>query len=260
MYFIRRGKADLHLTTMADAYLKRIYYDPFNAASYSGTSKLYKTAKADGEKISLQKIRQWLKSQETYTLHRRARYKFPHNRVVVSGIDTQWDIDLMDMSNVTKDNDGVHFVLVAKDIFSRFLWLEPLKNKQGKSVLNAFSKIFAQGRHPYKMRSDKGTEFTGKLVQKYLKDQGVGHFVTQNQVKANYAERVIKTIKGRIYKYFTKKQSHGYIDHLQDFARSYNNTYHRVGPQRRWNERTKRRCGRNCTVRSRARGDRQRPW
>ena len=212
---------------MAEVYLKKIYYNPFHPASYSGPSKLYKAARADGKKITLQKIRQWLKGQETYTLHRRARYKFPHNRVVVSGIDTQWDVDLMDMSNVAQENDGVHFVLVAIDIFSRYTWLEPLKTKHGKSVINAFSKIFAQGRQPYKMRSDKGTEFTGRLVQKYLKDQGVDHFVTQNQVKANYAERVIKTIKGRIYKYFTKKQTHRYIDHLQDFVRSYNHTYHR---------------------------------
>jgi hypothetical protein len=139
----------------------------------------------------------------------------------------QWDVDLMDMSNISQENDGVHFVLVAIDIFSRYTWLEPLKTKHGTSVVNAFSKIFAEGRQPYKMRSDKGKEFTARVVQKYLKDQGVGHFVTQNQVKANYAERVIKTIKGKIYKYFTKKQTYRYIDHLQDFAYSYNHTYHR---------------------------------
>ena len=103
----------------------------------------------------------------------------------------------MDMSNVSQENDGVHFVLVAIDIFSRYTLLEPLKTKQGQAVLNAFSKIFAQGRQPNKMTSDKGTEFTGKLLRKYLEDLAVGHFVTQNQVKANYAERVIKTIKGR---------------------------------------------------------------
>jgi hypothetical protein len=139
----------------------------------------------------------------------------------------QWDADLMDMSSLAKYNGGVTFVLVAIDIFSRFLLVAPLKSKRGKDVAEAFAAIFAKGKRPYKIRTDKGSEFTNHVVQQYLKDQGVGHFVTQNEVKANYAERVIKTIKGRIYKYFTKKQTYEYVSHLQDFVDSYNHTYHR---------------------------------
>ena len=133
----------------------------------------------------------------------------------------------MDMSNLSKYNDGVRFVLVLIDIFSRYCWLEPLKSKHGVEVASAFKRIFDKGRKIQKIRTDRGSEFSNRVVIAYLRSQGVEHFVTNNEVKANYAERLIKTIKSRIYKYITKKQTYHYISHLQDFADSYNHTYHR---------------------------------
>ena len=210
-----------------DEYLASIYYDVKHPASYSGPSKLYKVVKAAGKEFTLKQIKEWLKSQETYTLHRQARHKFPRNKVIVDGIDDQWDMDLMDMISLSKYNGGVRYVLVAIDIFSRYTWLRPLKSKQGKDVVSALESIFGEGRKPHKIRTDRGTEFLNHLVQKYLKNQEVIHFVTNNMVKANYAERVIKTLKRKIFMYFTKKQTYHYSDHLQDFVTSYNTTYHR---------------------------------
>ena len=83
-----------------DVYLASIYYDPKQPASYAGPSKLYKVAKAAGKKITLHQIREWLKGQETYTLHRQARRRFPRNRVIVGGLNSQGDADLMDMGNL----------------------------------------------------------------------------------------------------------------------------------------------------------------
>ena len=215
------------LKVRMDKYLSSIYYDPKHPASYTNPTKLYRVAKADGKKITLQQIREWLKGQETYTLHRQVKRKFPRNKVVVNGIDEQWDADLMDMVSLTKHNDGVRYVLVAIDIFSRYTWLRPLKTKHAKEVVVAFESIFTEGRKPFRLRVDKGTEFVSHVTQQFLKEQGVKQFFTENEVKANYAERVIKTIKGRIFKYFTKKQTYRYIDHLEDFVDSYNHTYHR---------------------------------
>ncbi len=208
-----------------DKYLSSIYYDPKHPASFAGPTKLYRAIKAAGKTITLGQIREWLKGQEAYTLHRRVQHKFPRNRVIVSGIDKSWDADLMDMQSLSKHNNGVRFILVAIDIFSRYTWLRPLKSKQGKEVVDAFASIFAEGRIPIKIRTDRGTEFN--LLHDYLRKRKVIHFVTHNQVHANYAERVIKTIKGRIFKFFTKKQSYQYINNLQDFVWSYNHTYHR---------------------------------
>ncbi len=210
-----------------DKYLSSIYYDPKHPASYASPLKLYRVVKAAGKKITLREIREWLKGQETYTLHRRVRRKFPRNRVIVAGIDDQWDTDLMDMVSLSKHNNGVRYVLVCIDIFSRYTWMRPLKSKHNKEVIEAFASIFAEGRKPRALRSDKGTEYVGRLIQNYFKEQDIIHFVTQNEVKASYAERVIKTVKGKIFKYFTRKQTYEYIDHLEDFVSSYNHTYHR---------------------------------
>jgi hypothetical protein len=155
------------------------------------------------------------------------RRTFKRNKVVVAAIDEQWDVDLMDMSRLSKYNDGYAYVLVAIDIMSRYTWLRPLKNKTGKVVAEGFESIFEDGRRPVRIRSDKGQEFKAKVVQNMFERVGIHHFVTQNEPKANYAERVIKTIKSKIYRYFTFKQTYKYVDQLQNFADSYNGTKHR---------------------------------
>ena len=146
----------------------------------------------------------------------------------MGSIDYQWDADLVDMVTYESANDGYKYILVGIDILSRHLWTRPLKNKQGAEVVRGFKDIFDGGeRKPQKVRTDKGQEFKAKVLQKFFKDRGVDHFVTQNEVKAIYAERVIKTLKSRIMRYFTLKQTHRWIDVLDDFTDSYNKTYHR---------------------------------
>ena len=208
-------------------YLKSIYYNPKHPGSYSGPTKLLKVVRQEGRNYSLGQIKKWLAAQDTYTLHRSVQHRIQRNRVVVDGIDDQWDMDLMDMSSISKHNDGFHFVLLCIDIFSRYVWLQPLKSKQNKEVVAALKVIFEQGRIPSKIRHDKGSEFTGQVTTKYLKEQGVVSFVTHNEVKASYAERAVKTVKSHIFRYFTQMQTYRYIDKLQDFAHSYNHTEHR---------------------------------
>jgi hypothetical protein len=209
-------------------YLESIYYDVKHPASYAGPKKLYRVVKKEGKfDIGQHRIRQWLQNQEAYSLQRPVRRKFKRNRVIVYGIDDQWDVDLMDMKSYQHVNDKIQFVLVAIDIFTRHLWVEPLPSKKAQDVVDGFQRIFAKGRKPVKVRSDKGTEFANKTLDKYFQEQDVYHFFTQNEPKANYAERVIRTIKSRITRYMTHKQTHRYVDILQDVAKSYNSTYHR---------------------------------
>ena len=179
--------------------------------------------------ISLKTVKEWLKKQDTYTLHRPVKRKFKRNKVFVPRIDHQWDADLMDMQQIAKYNNGVHYVLLAIDIFSRFVWTVPLQTKQGAEVKKAFELIFSQGRTPGYLRTDKGTEFLNFNTQTFFKKYKVHHFVTQNEeIKANYAERAIKTIKMKIYKYFTANQTNTYIDKLPEFTQAYNNSVHRT--------------------------------
>ena len=208
-------------------YLASIYYDPRHPASFAGPKKLHRVVQKEGKhNISLYKIKKWLQSQETYSMQRGVRRNFTRNRVIVTGIDDQWDADLMDMTRYAKYNDNIHFILVVIDVFSKYVWLQPLQNKRGPSVAEAFRNIFQQGRRPSRIRTDKGQEFLANATQKVFEKEDIHHFVSQNEVKANVAERAIKTLKSKILRYITYKQNYRYIDHLQDFADSYNDTYH----------------------------------
>lgn len=142
----------------------------------------------------------------------------------MSGIQCQFDVDLSDVSSMSRHNDGIKFLLIAI-VFSRFLWVFPLKSKTGKEVMHAFE-IILKHKTPKCIRSDKGTEFTNRLVQNHFKDHGVHQFVTDNEPKANYAERVIRTLKGGMVRYFTHNQTLRYVDVLPQLVDSYNNTIH----------------------------------
>ena len=159
---------------------------------------------------------------------RQARRKFPKSRVIVAGIDSQWDVDLMDMVSLAKQNDGYKYVLVAIDVFSRMAYCQPVKSKNGADVKAAFQRILAGPRKPRMMRSDRGMEFRSKEVNKYLLEQDIHHFYALNtEIKAGYAERLVKTIKHKLFRYLLKHNTNRYIDILQQTVRSYNHTPHR---------------------------------
>ena len=207
-------------------YLKKIYYDPKSPASFAGASKLWAHVNAEGKyKISKYRIQKWLRGQENYTLTRQVRRSFRRNRVVVEGLDSMWESDLMDLSSLAKDNRGYKYAVVTIDVFSRFVCCRPLKVKTAKDVVAAMRDIFSEGRKPSMLRTDRGAEYQNKLFSDFCRENKVKHFCTQNETKCAYAERVIKTIKMKIYRLTAQKE--GYIDKLSDLINSYNRTYHR---------------------------------
>ena len=143
----------------------------------------------------------------------------------MTSIDSQFDADLSDVNNIAKENDGIRYLLFVIDIFSRFLWVKPLKDKTAKSVLDALKEVFKM-RKPVRLRVDKGSEFVNRWVKKYLKDNDIHLFVTQSSKKANYAERVIKTFRLLLWRFLRHKRNYRYIDHLQHLVENYNSTPH----------------------------------
>ena len=210
-------------------YLESIYHDPSHPGSFTGPETLYKVVLAEGKfKIGRHHIRKWLQDQELYSLTRGARRKYNRSRVIVNGINSQADMDLMDMVDLAKQNDGYQYLLVCINIFSRFARCVPLKNKKGKDVLQGLKTIFKDGFKVNMVRTDRGMEFRSKEVNAYLKSQNVHHFYALNtETKANYAERLIKTLKHKLFRYIMKNRTQRYIDVLQDILHSYNHTLHR---------------------------------
>ena len=135
------------------------------------------------------------------------------------------------MSRLKKVNDGTTFILTVIDVFSKLAWCVPLKNKSAASLVAAFTQLLSNGA-PNTLQTDKGTEFLNRSLQKLLKEHGVHHFATHNEeTKASIVERFNRTLKTRMWRYFTKTQSVRYVDVLQAFMRSYNDT---LSPQYRY--------------------------
>ena len=139
---------------------------------------------------------------------------------MVSGIDKIWAADLADMTAFKDYNDGYTFLLLVIDTFSKYGWIIPLKNKKGKTVADALKDIFEK-RKPEKLWTDKGTEFKNKDVKKLIEI-----YSTENEEKSSIAERWIRTMKEKMFKYFTDNNTYNYIDVLPELVEDYNNTVH----------------------------------
>ena len=205
---------------MGRSKLQHIYYDPKRVGSYGGVAALRKV-------VPEKNVEQWLSEQDAYTLHKPVRRHFKRRCVVVGGPNQQWQADLVDMSRLKKSNDGTTFLLTVIDVFSKRAWCIPLKNKPAASLVAALTQLLRE-RSPITLQTDKGSEFLNRSLQKLLKQYSVHHFSTHNEeTKASIVERFNRTLKTRMWRYFTKNQSVRYLDVLQDFVRSYNKTYHR---------------------------------
>ena len=130
------------------------------------------------------------------------------------------------MQLISKFNKGFRFLLCVIDIFSKYAWVAPLKDKKDASTVDAFQKILDRSeRKPW---VDKGSEFYNSSFKKWLKDNGVEMYSIHNEGKSVVAEIFIRTLKNKIYKYMTSISKNVYIDELDDIVDEYNNTYHRT--------------------------------
>ena len=133
-------------------------------------------------------LERWLSERDTYTLHKPVRRRFKRSCVVVGGPNQQWQADLVDMSRLKKVSDKTTFILTVIDVFSKLALCVPLKNKSAASLVAACTQLLSNGA-PNTLQIIRAKNFT------------------------------------RMWLYFTKTQSVRYVDVLQAFMRSYNDTY-----------------------------------
>ena len=138
-------------------------------------------------------------------------------------------VDLADMQLISRFNKGFRFLLCVINIFSKYAWVVPLKDKKVISIVNAFQKIlYKSGRKPNKIWVDKGIEFQNNSFKKWFKDNDIEMYLIYNEGKYVVAERFIKTLQTKIYKYMTSVSKNVYIDKLDAIVDEYNNAYHRT--------------------------------
>ena len=124
------------------------------------------------------------------------------------------------MQPFSKYNNGVKYLLTVIDIFSKYGWILPLKSKTGVEVASALEKVFKE-RKPDKLWVDKGTEFYNSHVKKL-----VSLYSTENEEKSSVVERWNRTIKEKMFKYFSANSTRRYIDILDKLVNQYNDTIH----------------------------------
>ena len=106
-------------------------------------------------------------------------------------------VDLADMQSLIKYNKEIKYLLCAIDLFSKYAWVVPIKDKKGTSIVNAFKKVISEGRKPNKIWVDQGSEFYNNSFKDFLKINNIEMYSTYNERKSVVAERFIRTLKTR---------------------------------------------------------------
>ena len=130
------------------------------------------------------------------------------------------------MQKFSRWNAGYRYLLMVLDVFSKYGWIVPLKNKKGETVAEAFKTIFKEGRKPQYIWTDKGKEYYNKHVKELLDKNKITLYSTENEEKSSVCERWNRTIKTKMWKQFTVQGNTQYLDMLPKSVKHYNNTRH----------------------------------
>ena len=159
--------------------------------------------------------------------------KFKRQRIIPLYKDETWSADLIDKSSLSKYNNNYKFILTVIDIFTKYAWAIPLKNKSGLSITNGFKTILSEGRKPEKLWVDRGSEFYNKTFKSLLKEYGTGKaasvielYSKYSDLKAVFIERFNRTLLHIINKPMFINGDGNWVNILNDAVVTYNNNIH----------------------------------
>jgi len=129
---------------------------------------------------------------------------------------TYFKIDLVDLSSLSSFNDGMRYLLTCIDVFSKRAWAVPVPKKSARDVVETFEKILADQKCTM-VQSDKGTECLNSIFQSMLKRRSIKFYTSENEdLKASVVKRFNGTLKEKMFRYFTYKNTRRYTDVLAD--------------------------------------------
>ncbi len=218
-----------------EQYLRDLYFNTESSVAYTNINKMWKKIREDNEAtnnevttvkpVTYKELKEFLTTLPTYQLHKPITEKFTFRKTMVSYVDQQWQADLVDMQKYEKVNNGNRYILTVIDIFSRFAWAKPLKSKRGEEVRDLFVEIFKSDK-PVKIQFDDGKEFYNSHFKELLETNNIEWFSTFSDKKAAVVERFNRTLKTRMWKYFTAKETEKWVNILDDLVTGYNSTFH----------------------------------
>ena len=160
-------------------------------------------------------------------LHKPITRNFSKRSVISKGVDEIWAADLVGMQMLSKWNKGIKYLLMVIDVFSKYGWIKPPKDKKTETVSKAFDEMFKSSKRlPKMLWTDKGSEFISKHFKEFLKTKGIKLYHTENEEKSSVDERWNKTMKNRMWKMFTVNNNTVYWDKIDKLVNDYNNARH----------------------------------
>src|SRR5271155_1967724 len=131
------------------------------------------------------------------------------------------------MQEWSKQNKGFRYMLNVIDVFSKYAWSIPFKDKTGTTTLNAFKEIVkSSGRIPKHIWVDQGKEFYNKHFDEWIKENDIIRYSTYGEHKSAVVERFNRTLKANMWKRFTAENTRNWINMLDKLMAKYNNTVH----------------------------------
>ncbi|KAL3117645.1 hypothetical protein niasHT_004310 [Heterodera trifolii] len=208
--------------------LDQLYKDVNSSVSFTSVEPLLREAKKVNNQMSRKDVVDYLATQRTYTIHRQAKRRYKQLPTLASGLHTEWQADLSVFDKLSRENHGYKYLLVCIDTLSRQLFVEPAKSKKGADMVAAFERLFKRSKYiPWTLLTDQGLEFKAKDVQEYFKSKNVKNFFmyTSPRIHAGMAERANRTIKERLYRYFTERGTQKWVDVIQQIVHGINHSY-----------------------------------
>ena len=175
------------------------------------------------------KIAKYLRQNQTHSLHKPRRKNFKRRRIIVYYPYQIVEMDLIDLRNLSGSNRNFNYILLTIDLFSKKIWLRKLKTKSGTETADAIKSVFHDMESiPQTVIFDEGLEFYNRHVDMLFSQYNIHYYSIKTSTKAGAAERGNRTIKSMMWKYFTEFKTKTWVDQLEGFQSTYNNTYHRI--------------------------------
>jgi len=207
-----------------EALVRKIFTDPKNPSAFSSIDNVFRQVKKAFPKATRSQVKDILRGLDSYTMHRPVRHNFRKVKTIGESFRSHAWCDLLDVQKIASWNDDIRFLLVLVDGYSRFLWVEPLLNKKPESVLKALKKIFVDFM-PHHFVVDEGSEWKS-VVKTFLEENDVKICHPHSPHKSYRSERMIRTIRARMHRFFTQNRTWRYVDVLPDIVNGLNNTKH----------------------------------
>ena len=201
--------------------LRDIYNNP--RTGYQSIERLYQNAKDSGLDDSRKVVRDWLRTQDTYTRFKPIVRRHKFQRTFVKDLADQVQLDLLDMGKYNNQNKGYYWILTAVEILSRFAFTIPVYRKDTKSMTAAVDELLKKfktrfGKYPKTAQFDEGKEFFNVGVKELLKSHGVHYFSTNSDRKAAVVERFNRTLKTSMWKFFYNYDTYNWVEVLDELT------------------------------------------